>query len=117
MRTVSQLSSEQSAVCREQGVLPDLPSGFLKAGVALATLGKVPLNGLRHPSEAGTSGWFIWAGEELSQADDFFDPLHVHHLESRCPEVVRYLALPPGWRFLVAPGQFDVWYDEALLAG
>jgi hypothetical protein len=51
----------------------------------------------------------------LSVTDDFFDPLHVSHLDARLPEVVPYLALPPGWRFLLAPGHEDVWYDESLL--
>jgi hypothetical protein len=26
-----------------------------------------------------------------------------------------YLALPPGWRFLIAPDYEDVWFDESLL--
>jgi len=26
-----------------------------------------------------------------------------------------YLARPPGWRVLLAPGQEDVWYDGTLL--
>lgn len=75
----------------------------------------LPLNGLRHPAETGTSGWFIWRGEELGTVDDFFVPLHIAHLEAWCPEVVPYLALPPGWRFLLAPGYEDVWFDESLL--
>jgi hypothetical protein len=29
--------------------------------------------------------------------------------------VFPYLALPPGWRFLLAPGYEDVWYDPTLL--
>ena len=60
---------------------------------------------------AGTS----WPGTELSKDDDSFDPLRVEHLQSRMPEVVPYLALPPGWRFLIAPGHEDVWFDETLL--
>lgn len=29
----------------------------------------------------------------------------------------RYLALPPGWRFVIgADGYEDVWYDASLLA-
>jgi hypothetical protein len=50
-----------------------------------------------------------------STADDFFEPLHVSNLAARLPEVVPYLALPPGWRFLLAPGHEEVWYDGSLL--
>jgi hypothetical protein len=55
------------------------------------------------------------AGETLSEDDDFFVPLHVTHLEEWCPGAVRFLGLPPGWRFLSAPGQEEVWFDPALL--
>jgi hypothetical protein len=74
-----------------------------------------PVNGLRRPPEGGTSGWYIWAGEEFSYDPDFFVPLHVHHLDDWCPHVVKYLALPPGYRFLIADGYEDVWEDVTLL--
>jgi hypothetical protein len=57
----------------------------------------------------------VWAGEELSQSPDFFLPLHVEHLGEWCPEIEPYLALPPGWRFLIAPGYEDVWFDPDIL--
>lgn len=74
-----------------------------------------PMNGLRHPVAGDTSGWYIWAGEELSDDPEFFVPLHVEHLAEWSPIVIPYLALPPGWRFLIAPGHEDVWFDESLL--
>ncbi len=53
-----------------------------KLGVSRSALdGTAPLNGLRHPPEAGTSGWYIWGGE-WSDADDFFQPLHHAHVLS-----------------------------------
>jgi len=109
------VEAKQAEICSRQGVSPEPPSSFLKVGIALSTLGQQPINGLRHPPESGTSGWFIWAGEHLSSAPDFFQPLHVQHLAEQCPEALPYLALPPGWRFLVAPGQEDVWFDASLL--
>jgi hypothetical protein len=65
--------------------------------------------------EGDTCGWYLWAGEGFSEAPDFFEPLHVDHLVGRCPAVLPYLALGPGWRFLMANGHEDVWYDESLL--
>ena len=63
-----------------------------------------------------TCGWYLWADEEMSEDDDFFKPMHVYHLIERCPNVVKYLALPPGWRFLLAGDHEDVWFDAKLLA-
>ena len=74
-----------------------------------------PVNGLRHRVAADTCGWYIWAGEVLPEDDDFFVPLHVEHVSQWRPEIIPYLSLPPGWRFLIAPGYEDVWYDHTLL--
>ena len=75
-----------------------------------------PLNALRHPVDGNSNGWFVWRGPGIPQDDDhFFDPLHVEHLDDHAPELAPYLALPPGWRVLLAPGYEDVWYDEILL--
>ena len=87
-----------------------------KAGVALQTRGQLPLNGLRHPPERDTCGWYLWWGDTLDQSNaEFFQPLHVEHLQEYCPEALPYLSLPPGWRIQVAPGHEDVWFDERLL--
>lgn len=75
----------------------------------------MPINGLRHPPEGDTTGWYIYAGESLSDEPDFFKPLHVKHLDEWCPQVKKYLGLAPGWRFLIAGDYEDIWYDESLL--
>ncbi|HEV7320361.1 MAG TPA: hypothetical protein VGO04_17315 [Ensifer sp.] len=107
----------QRDVCRRYGAGFDAPDMSCKLGISASALqGKQPLNGLRHPPENGTNGWYIWGGEELSADPDFFMPLHGHHLQELCVSVLPYLALPPGWRFLIAPDHEDVWYDGTLLA-
>jgi hypothetical protein len=42
--------------------------------------------------------------------------MHASHLGDYVPELMRYLALPPGWRVLLAPGQVDVWFDQSITA-
>lgn len=86
-----------------------------KLGIAIETIGKLPINGLRHVAENGTCGWYIWCGEEWSDEPDFFKPLHVSHIDKYLPQIVPYLALPPGHRFLIADGYEDVWQDLALI--
>ncbi len=87
----------------------------LKVGLAVQTLGQIPINGLRHPPEGDTTGWYIWGGETLDQSDDFFQPIHWYHLSEMLPEVMRFLHLAPGWRFLIAEGYEDTWFDPSLL--
>lgn len=106
----------QHQLCRKYGVAHFPAPSDLKVGVARnVRTGLLPLNGLRLRPEEGTTGWFIWAGEELSQDPDFFVPLHVAHLAEWCPAALPYLGLPPGWRFLTAPDFEDVWEDAGLL--
>jgi hypothetical protein len=109
------VSHEQAAICARFAATPMSCSAASKVGIALQTAGQLPLNGLRHPPEGGTCGWHVWWGETLSDDLDFFQPLHVAHLSERCPEIVPYLSLPPGWRVLLAPAYKDVWYDAGLL--
>jgi hypothetical protein len=66
-----------------------------------------PLHGLRHPPDADTTGWYLWTGE-LHQDADFFLPWHVAHALDRCPDLRPLLELPPGSRFIYAPGYTDL---------
>jgi hypothetical protein len=85
----------------------------LRVGVS-ANLDKNPINGLRHPGEKGTTGWFIWAGE-YSENSDFFQPMCAEHLLQTRPDIIKYLGLDIGFRFLVDKnGYEDIWYDEKL---
>jgi hypothetical protein len=108
--------SEQQDLCRVHGVQWFEAPERLKVGMARnVRTGLQPLNGLRHPPVGDTTGWYIWAGEELSTAADFFEPMHVLHLAELCPAVLKYLGLPPGWRFLLHDDHSDVWEDSRLL--
>jgi hypothetical protein len=68
----------QMAVCERFALTPEVPSPSSRVGVArnLRESQTWPLNGLRHPPEKGTSGWYLWRGEELRPTADFFQALH-----------------------------------------
>ena len=112
---MSEVLAAQEETCRRYSVAPVAPSGVEKLGIAIGSLEKLPLNALRHRPAPGMSGWYVWGGEELSTDPGFFSPLHLSHIESYAAHLVPYLALPPGWRVLLAPGQEDAWFDETLL--
>lgn len=106
----------QLELCKKYGVHCTLPGPYQKVGVALnVRSGLQPINGLRHPPVGDTSGWYIWAGEHLSADPGFFKPLHICHLNEWCPGALRFLGLPPGYRFLFSTDYEDVWKDDALL--
>jgi hypothetical protein len=109
------LEDDQIAVCRRYGATFQAADAAMIAGMSRnLRSGDLPIHGLRHLAEANTSGWFLWAGE-YSEADDFFEPVHIGHLSEFCPTVLCYLGLSPGWRFLLAENYADVWFDVKLL--
>lgn len=111
-QVIDRWTSRQLAICAKYNVTPVGVSPDEKLGIARnIKSGLLPLNGVRHLPEHGTCGWYLWAGGEMSNDPDFFEPLHVSHLEEKCEAAMPFLLLPPGWRFLVAGEYCDVWFD------
>ena len=108
--------SEQKEVCKKAKLNFVETDMELIAGVSETLFTSTqPVHGLRHPIEKGTCGWYLWSGE-YSSADDFFKPYHAKHLLERKPEIIKYLGLEPGGRFLFDDnGYEDIWFDESLL--
>ena len=116
--TENELISKQNEICLKYGAdFLSAPFNFI-IGVSLDTFEAElkPINGLRHrPAGTDNAGWYLWAGE-YSANDDFFKPLHINHLFEIYPEVIKYLGLAPGWRFLIGDNDYeDVWFDISLL--
>jgi hypothetical protein len=113
--SAARIEQEQREVCRRYSAayLPSPEQS--KLGFALSTKGRLPINGLRHPPQGDTNGWYLWCGEEYSESPDFFQPLHTSHVYEEFPDLTKLLGLPPGYRFLVAGEYLDVWYDPSLL--
>lgn len=104
-------------ICTRNGHAPLAPVEGSKLGIALGTLGQMPIHGLRIQVECNTNGWYLWCGQEPSKTDDFYSPLHVEHIDEYLPLVRKYLELPPGYRFIIDDaGYEDVWFDDSLLA-
>lgn len=75
----------------------------------------MPINGLRHPISATTTGWYIWSGGEFPITEEF-EVRHTAHIADLYPLINKYLGLPCGWRFQIDnKGYEDVWEDKALL--
>ncbi|WP_108670406.1 hypothetical protein [Peribacillus acanthi] len=107
---------QQKQICEKFGADFYPADENLKLGISNNVKGDLmPINGLRLVPDEGTTGWFIWAGEELIDDPDFFLPIHTVHLNDWVDDIKKYLGLAPGWRFLIAGDYVDVWFDEELL--
>jgi hypothetical protein len=104
----------QQDVCAEFDAAFSPAPTNVNSGFALGTEARKPIHGLRHRLTADTTGWYIWCGE-FSEASDFFKPIHTAHLDELLPDVVPFLGLPPGYRFMLNHDLRDVWFDPSLL--
>lgn len=107
---------EQMEICSRYGA-DFFPTPLsLKMGVADNLKSKLlPVNGIRHLPVGDTSGWYVWAGDDLSKDPNYFRPLHIEHIDEWRSGLMKFLGLAPGWRFQVAPGHEDVWFDPSVL--
>jgi hypothetical protein len=115
--TLDEFYEQQQNICKKyKTIFVPAPENLL-IGISFNIRQNVqPVNGLRHSITRDTTGWYIWGGELFSEDKDFFTPLHVQHLYDLCPQIIKYLGLPPGWRFLIdLNGYEDVWQDLSLL--
>ena len=112
----------QAAVCQRAGVGPQLPWAFSRCLVGRSVGdGSWPLYGgrSRPQPDKGDCGWTIWAGHpdiQQAAAADGFDVIEVQQVKGRSEVAWRYLALPPGWAFVVGDdGYSDVYEDPTTL--
>lgn len=114
---VHTIVTDQMKICEKYNVEWLASPLDLKIGVSKnLTTGEMPINGLRHPPENGTAGWYIWAGKDFTNDLDFWQPMHIQHLVEKYPFILKYLGLPAGYRFQIDDkGYEDVWEDKTLL--
>lgn len=102
----------QQSVCAKHGAKFVGVHKHSMVRLALGSLGQQPFQGLRSAPDGESSGWFLWAGQ-YSTADDFFQLVSYSALFEKCPQVIKYLGLPPGYRFVVdCEGYGEVWLDR-----
>ena len=105
------INENQQQICARHGLAAQAPEAMV--AVATGSLDQSPIYGTRIAlPENGTISWFIHCGEH-SDAADFYQPLHTAHLRELLPQVLDYLALPSGAKFILdRDGYEDVWMEE-----
>jgi len=104
----------QRDICAKYATWFEPCLGSDRAGLATSTLKLTPSYGVRMANSDGSSSWYIWNGPR-SESPDFFQPVHAAHLAAYIPSVIKYLGLPPGFRFIIdEAGYEDVWFEPEV---
>jgi len=109
------LIDEQKLLCEEfDSTYIEVKADDLIA-VALDSIKQEPLVGIRKRPTAGeTVTWYIYGGE-LQSNDEDFEIMSVKELQEILPEVLPYLALDHGYRFMIDQDDYeDVWKEDAF---
>lgn len=110
---LEELISEQKLLCEEFKSSYIKVSGDDVVAVAVNTLNQEPIVGIRKkPEPEENVAWFIYGGE-MGEGEDFFETMTVRELQDILPEVLPYLALAEGFRFMIDREDYeDVWKEE-----
>lgn len=113
---LNELIAEQKLLCEEFGSAYVELNGEDVVAVAVHSLNQDPIVGLRDaPQTDENVEWFIYGGE-LGEGEDHFETMNIKKLQEILPEVLPYLALERGYRFMIDGDDYeDVWKegDEA----
>jgi hypothetical protein len=90
------------------------PKPDQKVAVSQGVYDGETIHAVRYRAPTHMTGWYITAP---SYNDDIrtLSIDHLYHLTAARPEIARYVALPPGFRFDTTSGE-DVWFDAQVAA-
>lgn len=106
---------DQKRVCREQGASfePPNPLSLIACSDGLRE-GRSPIGGTRYRHSGKMSGWFL-STDLYDGTNNTVKLHHAYHVTAARPELVNYLALPPGYRFDHGESP-KIWFDATLEA-
>ncbi|WP_223193095.1 immunity protein Imm33 domain-containing protein [Paenibacillus sedimenti] len=105
---------EQKQECQKYGATPIFPIFNQMIVISKGVYEGLAVEAVRYPSPEHMSGW--WLTTDLY--DDNVESLmtvHFHHLAFMRPEIIKYFALPFGYRFYISDKEQDIWFDENAL--
>ncbi len=104
----------QEEECSIRDVTAIFPLFSQMLAVSKGVLEGEMIDAVRYPSPDQMTGW--WLTTELYDGNiESIQVIHYHHLAFKRPDIVKYMALPFGFRFQ-SGGANEVWFDENVLS-
>ena len=112
---LEELIAEQKLLCEEYDSAYIQVQGDDVVAIAVDSLNQEPIVGIRKKPETEENvAWFIYGGE-LGEGQDIFQTMTVRELQDILPEVLPYLALAEGYRFMIDREDYeDVWKEGSI---
>jgi len=102
---------QQSEACWQQNLIPFFPNFNQSVVISDGVYEGKDIEGIRYDSPQDESGWYLIT-------DDYNDDIkslkmvHFYHVAFARPDILKYLAIPFGYRFLMKDGNIEIRQDE-----
>lgn len=104
----------QLMICDEYNVKPNIPKIGQKITLSKEIYEGSEVNGVRYESPSHMTGWYLtsntYKGDIKTLVVD-----HLYHILKERPDLVKFLALPAGYRFYKNDKDEEVWIDKEVL--
>lgn len=106
-----EITDEQLEICKKFDVQPLSVLNKQMIVISEGVFEGDPVEGVRYPSPQHMSGWWITT-DKFNGDSNTLRTEHVYHLLETRPELVKFLALPFGFRF--KSNVEEVWFDQKV---
>lgn len=105
--------NEQEYECKKYNETPYFPTFNQKIAISKGVYEGLPVDAVRYPSPGHMTGW--WITTDLYNNDiNSLMVVHYYHVAFKRPDILRYLALPFGYRLQMSDSEKLIWFDEKV---
>jgi hypothetical protein len=108
--TISIIRS-QSETCFQCELVPLFPNFNQQIVISKGVYEGKDIEGIRYDSPDHMSGWWLITDDYDDNIESLMT-VHYYHVAFKRPDILKYLALPFGYRFLMENGKIQIMKDE-----
>lgn len=105
--------NEQSFECMKYNVLPSFPTFSQMIIISKGVIDGEQIDAVRYQSPTHMTGWWLTT-DYYDGNTSSLETIHYYHIAFKRPDIVKYLALPFGFRFFSGE-KSEAWLDESVL--
>lgn len=102
---------QQSEICWEQNLIPLFPNFNQSVVISDDVYEGKDIEGIRYDSPQDETGWYLITDDYNGDIKSL-KMVHFYHIAFARPDIMKYLAIPPGYRFLMGNGNIQIAKDE-----
>jgi hypothetical protein len=105
--------NDQKEECNLHDVSPVFPTFSQNIVISKGVYEGLAVDGVRYSSPSHMTGWWLTTDLYDSNVDSMIN-VHYFHVAFKRPDLLRYLALPTGYRFFLSEEEHAVWFDDKV---